>query len=81
MDVSKYKSQPQEHFSSPHEVVSHKELSTQEKIDILESWRQEIMQLIVAEEENMPAQEDDHYHDEEKQLSEIHQLLTDLKKD
>lgn len=79
IDLEKAKANPGAHFKSPEEVISHLEIATQDKIDILESWRQELLLLTVADEENM-AQEEPNESNEEL-LSEITQILTSIKED
>ena len=44
---------PSKHFDKPDDVVAHPELSLTEKTKILESWRIDEMELLVAAEENM----------------------------
>ena len=78
IDLEQAKAHPEEHFSSPADVKNHNDLTTEQQIDILEAWRQEIQQHIVAEEENMAGNEEN-YHHEEDLLAKIHELLVELK--
>jgi len=54
MDFEKAKLNPAASFKSPQEVVSNRELSREQKIDILQRWEQDATALEVAEEEGMP---------------------------
>jgi len=47
------------HFQSPDEVLSHDELSVQEKRKILESWKVDAQELSTAVEENMGSDDSD----------------------
>jgi len=46
---------PSQHFNAPAEIVGTGQLSRDEKLQALENWANELRQLMVAEEENMPA--------------------------
>lgn len=48
-----YMRDPTEHFDSPEEVETHAELSLEQKLEILESWKLDEEELQVATEENM----------------------------
>jgi hypothetical protein len=54
MDLEKAKLNPAATFSSPQEVVSNRELSREQKIEILQRWEQDATAMEVAEEEGMP---------------------------
>jgi hypothetical protein len=54
MDLEKAKLNPAAVFNSPQEVVSNRELSREQKIQILQQWEQDARLMEVAEEENMP---------------------------
>ena len=41
-------------FNEPSDVLDAPELSAQQKIVVLKQWHSDVMQRIVAEEENMP---------------------------
>lgn len=47
---------PSQHFKSPADVAAASDLSTQDKVDVLTNWANELRQQQVAEEENMPGQ-------------------------
>ena len=57
MDFEKAKLNPATVFNSPQEVVSNRELSREQKIEILRQWEQDARLMEVAEEENMPGPE------------------------
>jgi|GEM_PF-1922862 len=78
MDIDKAKASPEAFFGSPSGLLANTELSKDDKITILESWQQEVLQLTVAEEENMP-QLNNPAADHEKLLNEINQMLIQLK--
>lgn len=44
---------PSSVFQKPSDVLDNMELSSEQKIEILRQWKQDIMQRLVAEEENM----------------------------
>jgi hypothetical protein len=44
---------PSSVFEKPSDVLDNMELSTEQKIEILKQWKQDIMLRLVAEEENM----------------------------
>jgi hypothetical protein len=73
-EIAKYIHNPNEHFSSPQEVLQHTELDTQAKIKILEAWKQEQLQLMKASEENMPGPDAD-------KLEQVELALTSLEQD
>jgi hypothetical protein len=54
MDLEKAKLNPAASFKSPQEVTSNRELSREQKIEILQRWEQDAMAMEVAEEEGMP---------------------------
>ena len=54
MEVEKAKLNPAAHFKTPQEVVSSRELTREQKIDILKRWEQDARAMEVAEEEGMP---------------------------
>ncbi len=45
---------PKKLFREPQSVLANKELSDREKINILENWKLDLMELQTATEENMP---------------------------
>jgi hypothetical protein len=44
---------PQETFKEPNRVVESQDLSDAQKIEVLENWRLDLLELLVATEENM----------------------------
>jgi hypothetical protein len=46
---------PSEVFVSPHDVVSHQDLSHSQKVEVLRRWALDAQALQVAEDENMTA--------------------------
>ena len=54
MDFEKAKLNPAAGFKSPQEVASNRELSRDQKIEILQRWEQDATAMEVAEEEGMP---------------------------
>lgn len=54
MKVEQYKARPSDHFDSPEAVLDHPRLSAEDKKEILISWKDELVQLQTATEENMP---------------------------
>ena len=53
MDYEKAKLNPAAVFKSPQEIVSNRELSRDQKIEILQQWEQDARLMEVAEEESM----------------------------
>ncbi len=53
IDFESAKANPEKFFTTPDEVVSHPELSNQQKIEILQSWEYDARELETATEENM----------------------------
>jgi len=53
MDYEKAKLNPAAVFKSPQEIVSSRELSRDQKIEILQQWEQDARLMEVAEEESM----------------------------
>ena len=49
---------PSELFNSPDDVLDNPDLSAQQKIVVLKQWQDDVMQRIVAEEENMSGDPD-----------------------
>ena len=45
---------PSSVFEKPSDVLDNLELSAEQKIEILQQWKQDVMLRLVAEEENMP---------------------------
>lgn len=45
---------PSSVFEKPSDVLDNLELSTEQKIEVLQQWKQDVMLRLVAEEENMP---------------------------
>jgi hypothetical protein len=74
-DLSSLKHNPAAFFKAPIEVVSSKNLSTDEKIEILQRWAYDEREKEVAEEENMP----NHAGNTESRLSDILKALLKLK--
>jgi len=58
IDFEQIKLDPTEHFSAPEEVLASDELTTAQKIEILQRWKYDVCELQVAEEENMPSTND-----------------------
>lgn len=54
VDLEKARSNPAEVFKKPSDVLDDKNLSLEDKIDILERWAFDEKEKAVAEEENMP---------------------------
>ena len=54
MDFEKAKLNPANSFKNPQEVVASKELSRDQKIEILQRWEQDATAMEVADEEGMP---------------------------
>lgn len=52
-DIEKAKLDPASCYQSPRQVLNDRQLSDEEKIDILKRWAYEERELAVAEEENM----------------------------
>lgn len=50
---------PEQHFGRPDEVLKSRSLNEQQKMEILEAWRQDAQELQVATEENMGGGEPD----------------------
>jgi hypothetical protein len=72
MDFEKAKLNPAASFKSPQDVVSNKELSRAQKIEILKRWEEDARAIEVAEEEGMPGQQ------QPKQLQPIRDALHSL---
>lgn len=53
MDLEKAMKVPSRIFRTPEAVVTDQRISSAEKIDILEQWRNEVLQRTVATEEGM----------------------------
>jgi len=68
-DVSKF-------FDSPADIVGAADLSLQQKIALLNQWEDDLRQLMVASEENMPEQAG-HAADGER-LQAVHEALANL---
>ncbi len=45
---------PDDVFKSPHDVIDSPDLSKEQKIAVLRQWKDEVVQEMVADEENMP---------------------------
>lgn len=54
VDIEQAIKNPASVFKSPFEIVESSELSNDQKIKILKSWRYDAKQMSVATEENMP---------------------------
>lgn len=61
-NLEQAKRDPSSQFESPHDVVTDKSLSRDEKIDILRRWAYDAREIAVAEEENMMASANDTHH-------------------
>lgn len=49
---------PSSLFEKPSDVLDNMELSLEQKIEVLQQWKQDVMLRLVAEEENMPGDPD-----------------------
>jgi hypothetical protein len=54
MKLEEFKADPADYFDSPQRVLDHPGLTAEEKREILISWKDELTQLQIATEENMP---------------------------
>ena len=54
MAFEELKQDPSAHYASPDDVLADERLSAQDKVGVLTNWANEMRQLQVAEEENMP---------------------------
>ncbi|MDZ7669347.1 MAG: hypothetical protein U5Q16_07970 [Gammaproteobacteria bacterium] len=52
--TDKRKLHPGDHFDTPRSVIEAGDLSREDKVEVLTNWANELRQLQVAEEENMP---------------------------
>ena len=59
MDVDRLRLDPGSMFASPQAVLDHTTLSVGDKIDVLGRWYYDAAEIAVAEEEGMPAHDDD----------------------
>jgi hypothetical protein len=50
---------PEREFGEPRKVLEDASLTAEQKLEILESWRADLIELQVAEEENMPSSDAD----------------------
>jgi hypothetical protein len=66
-------SDPRRIFGEPGSVLSHPDLDTQQKREILESWRQDAVRLSEAEQENMGG-------GEEPMLQRVNDALLELER-
>jgi hypothetical protein len=57
MDDKKTQGDPSTIFKMPQEVVDRKDLSREQKVEILRRWEYDMRELQVADEEGMPATE------------------------
>ncbi|MGI9534078.1 MAG: hypothetical protein ACR2NW_03935 [Thermodesulfobacteriota bacterium] len=62
---------PSSVFKSPGEVIKEKDLTREQKIEILRRWEYDAIELLVAEEENMQGQNGSILDDVLKALNEI----------
>lgn len=76
IDVENAKLDPSEHFDDPKEVFDNPEINDDDKITILKQWDYDLRELLVAEEENMPADEEGETMHEKMQL--IRECLQNL---
>lgn len=76
-NLSELKHNPAAFFKAPVDVVVASELSTEEKIEILQRWAYDEREKEVAEEENMPG----HAANAESRLGDILKALLKLKTD
>ena len=51
--INKVLKNPADNFSSPQEIVQKKDLTVEQKIEILRRWEYDELEMAVAEEENM----------------------------
>lgn len=56
-DIENAKLDPTEYFDDPKQVLNHTDLESNDKVSILRQWEYDLRELLVAEEENMPADE------------------------
>jgi hypothetical protein len=59
LDIDKAVNHPASVFSSPQEVLDHPDLSTVQKLEILQRWQFDAVEETVAMEEGMPGDADD----------------------
>jgi hypothetical protein len=71
-------SAPESEFRIPHEVVQSRELSDDDKIVVLRNWKQELIQLQKANEENMLNGRGP--NDVATRLAAVTQAMTELKR-
>lgn len=57
IDVDNAKLDPTEYFEDPDEVMQ-ADISDDDKVTIFKQWEYDLRELLVAEEENMPADDD-----------------------
>jgi len=76
-NLNELKHNPAAYFKAPVDVVGSKELSTEEKIEILQRWAYDEREKEVAEEENMPG----NAPNAESRLADILKALLKLKTD
>lgn len=69
--IAKMRANPSEFFDRPEEVVAHKGLDVEQKIEILESWATDEDLLLTATAENMEGGEKGHLHRVRKLLDEL----------
>ncbi|MGE4063003.1 MAG: hypothetical protein AB7E79_06505 [Rhodospirillaceae bacterium] len=60
LNVTEAKVNPSKFFKHPQEVLTHPELSRQQKLEILHQWEIDARLMAVAEEENMTSGENGH---------------------
>ena len=56
MDIQQARLDPKSQFQQPQQVVEHPDLSTDDKIAILQRWEYDTREVMVADEENMAAE-------------------------
>jgi hypothetical protein len=78
MRLDLYKANPADHFNNPFAVLLHPELSAEDKKDVLLSWKDELVQLQTATEENMPPLDDQ--TSEKNSLRHVQLALEELEK-
>ena len=64
---------PDDVFKSPHDVIEAPDLSDEQKIAVLRQWKNEVIQEMIADEENMPGD-----FDHSAVLQEISNALSSL---
>jgi hypothetical protein len=76
MKLDDYKTNPADHFKTPASVLEQPSLSSEDKEEILLSWKDQLMQLQTATDENMPQL--DKQHIEKVSLQQVELALEEL---